>query len=177
MKNRFIKLPVFAALIGLTLAGCGDYGSPNSDKVQEQQQEKISEQSNSAVGIPAITNFTEKRLAKLILEKRDIANLNTYTYTYDQMTGKFRFMGNTIGFGLPYSTQFTNPERVIYGYNRDSIATLPQADPNGLFSPGNAEGTWILMQNPAKPSEVEPVYIESRITVTVFPLPASIVEK
>jgi hypothetical protein len=46
---------------------------------------------------------------------------------------------------------------------------LPQADPNGLFSPASAEGTWILMKDP-NGKEVKPVYIEPRIIVSPFKL-------
>jgi hypothetical protein len=46
---------------------------------------------------------------------------------------------------------------------------MPQSEPNGLFSPEAAEGTWILMKNPNK-DEVKPVYFEERIIVSVFEL-------
>jgi hypothetical protein len=81
------------------------------------------------------------------------------------------FLGNTVGYGLPYATQFTSPQRPARAdetYERGNLS-LPQADPNGLFSPASAEGTWILMKDP-KGNETKPVYIEPRILTTPFKL-------
>ena len=56
-------------------------------------------------------------------------------------------------------------------YRGDGVyTTLPQADPNGLYSPNSAEGTWVLLKNPNNPKEVKPVYIEARILVSQFKL-------
>jgi hypothetical protein len=46
---------------------------------------------------------------------------------------------------------------------------LPQADPNGLFSPASAEGTWVMCLNP-KTKKAEPQYIEPRVITTTFPM-------
>jgi hypothetical protein len=48
-------------------------------------------------------------------------------------------------------------------------AILPQADPNGLFAPSSAEGTWVMCKDPGG-SDVRPVYIEPRIVVSPFKL-------
>ena len=161
------------ACFAVMLVGCDN--EPDSDQVQRQQQEALSQQSNSAVGIPDVHHFTEKRLMKLILEKRDDANLATYTYVYNRDTGMFRFWGNTVGYGLPYATQYTNPQKIASSY-QSGYAILPQADPNGLFSPASAAGTWILMVNPADPKDLEPIYAEPDITVSPFPLNPDVVE-
>ena len=50
-----------------------------------------------------------------------------------------------------------------------TIVTLPQADPNGLFSPPSAEGTWVMCKDPNS-DKVEPIYSEPRIIVSTFPL-------
>lgn len=50
-----------------------------------------------------------------------------------------------------------------------AYAVLPQADPNGLFSPASAEGTWILLKDPHG-SDVKPVYVEPRVIVSPFKL-------
>ncbi len=52
--------------------------------------------------MPGIKNFRERRLLKDIFEMRDQADLSTYTYTYSEVTGKFSFFCNSIGYGLPY---------------------------------------------------------------------------
>jgi hypothetical protein len=120
------------------------------------------------VGMPAITNFAEKQQYRDILEMRD-KSLPTYTYLAD-MNGHLHFLCNSIGFGIPYATQYTNPMQ---------SGNMPQADPNGLYSPASAEGTWVLCLDPrtgkAKRDargKIEPVYIEPRITVAPFELAA-----
>ena len=50
------------------------------------------------------------------------------------------------------------------------MATVAQADPNGLFAPASADGTWVMCLDP-KTKEVKPVYIEPRVIVTPFELP------
>lgn len=149
------------------MLGC-DESKPSSDDVQKEQQEKILQEGTSQVGMPAIVNFQERRLLKTIYELRDQQSLTTYTYVVAENTGKLIFLGDTIGYGIPYSTQFTNPQKVEYYYQHGYIA-LPQADPNGLFSPPSAEGTWILMKDP-NGNKISPVYIEPRIIVSPFKL-------
>jgi hypothetical protein len=170
------KILTFAllALICTNLAGCPV--SNDSNEIQAQQQESLQRQSNSEVGIPAIVNFREKRLLKDILELRDQNGLVTYTYIQSEMTGKLIFLGQTVGYGIPYATQYTNPSKIAdqganYGY-----AILPQADPNGLFSPGAAEGTWVMLKDPNS-DKVQPIYIEPRIVVSPFPLPDALLQK
>lgn len=144
--------------------GCDDN---SSDSKQRQDQERILAEGISQTGMPAIKNFRERKLLKDILELRDQNGLTTYTYMVS-MTGKLIFLGETVGYGIPYATQYTNPMKpYLPGYH--DTAMMPQADPNGLFSPASAEGTWILMKNP-NGRDVKPVYVEPRIIVSPFKL-------
>lgn len=142
--------------------------APTSDDVQRQQQEVLLQEGTSQTGMPAIKNFRERKLMKDILEMRDQDGLVTYTYVYNEMRGQLVFLCDSIGFALPYATQYTNPSKVAEHY-QGGYAILPQADPNGLFSPADAEGTWVLCKNPNGP-EVRPVYIEPRVIVSPFKL-------
>ena len=163
--NKFI---LGGFLVGcLALSAC-DEQRPSADEVQQHAQEQISEQGNQSVGMPAITNFAEKRLMKTILEMRDDPKLTTFTYTQD-MNGKLHKRCNSIGYGLPYATQYTNPQKPTY--NTQAVAILPQADPNGLFSPASAAGTWVLCHDP-KSDKLYPVYFEPDVIVSPFELPS-----
>ena len=149
---------------------------PTSSDRQRAQQEQILSEGTSQVGMPAIKNFRERRLLKDILELRDQEGLVTYSYVWSEMQAKMVFLCDSIGYGIPYATQFTAPEAVqtynlgasghgnidYYGKER-----LPQADPNGLYSPSSAEGTWIMCKNP-NGKEVRPVYVEPRLIVSPF---------
>lgn len=162
---------LFALLILLLLAAC-TLNQPSSDTVQQAEQETLLQEGTAQAGMPAIKNFRERKLLKQILELRDQNGLVTYSYTFAEASGKLTFLCNSIGYGLPAATQFTNPEKIAvqasYG-----IATLPQADPNGLFSPSSAEGTWILCLDPndtAGTGKTLPVYSEPKLIVSPFKL-------
>jgi len=153
----------------LVMAGCLEPSPPSSDKLQQEQQERILQEGTSAVGMPAIKNFREKKLLKDIIEMRDQDGLVTYTYIVAEMSGKLIFLGQSVGYGISSATQFTNPQKIAkenlnYGY-----AIIPQADPNGTFSPSSAEGTWVMLKDPNS-GKILPVYSEARLVVSPFKL-------
>jgi len=164
--NRFMIL-AGTAVLGLTIAGCTPVGS-TADATQREQQEVLMQEGTSAVGMPAIKNWRERRLLKDILELRDQNGLVTYTYVWSEMQGKLIFFCQSVGYGIPYATQFTNPEQPLRPEYLDT-STIPQADPNGLFSPESAEGTWVMCKDPDGPN-TRPVYVEPRIVVSQFRL-------
>ena len=148
--------------VAFALTACDQV--PNSTQIERRKQEEMNMQAVTQVGMPAIVNFAEKRMMKDILELRD-QNVATTTYTID-MNGKLHKLCNSVGYGLPYATQYTNPQRPIS--DAHGLATLPQADPNGLYSPASADGTWILCV--AKDGKAKPVFVEPRVIVSPIPL-------
>lgn len=157
------KLLALTVIIIAILTGC-----TNSDSVLNQQQDQALTTANNAIGLPNIHNFFEKKTLKKIMEMRDNPDLTTYTYT-EAMDGHFVYVGRSIGYGIPYATQYTNPER----YSQ-SGGTLPQADPNGLFSPPAANATWILLVD-EKTNEPYISYIEPNMVVYEKKLPRRLV--
>lgn len=159
-----MKRIAFALVVLLTACTM----TPTSDQKQQEQQEKILNEGSSQVGMPAITHFTERKLMKDILELRDQAGLVTYSYTFSEVSGRLVFFCNSIGYGLPYATQFTNPQKQIFpGYHDGTV--IAQADPNGLFSPSSADGTWVMCKDPHG-SSVRPVFVEPKVVVSPFKL-------
>ena len=126
-------------ILGLVFVLAGVGCEPSSDEVQRQQQETLLKEGTAQTGMPAIKNFRERKLLKDILEMRDQEGLVTYTYMQSSLTGKLIFLGESVGYGIPYSTQFSNPQKKVYD------VALPQADPNGLFSPASSEGNDVRM--------------------------------
>jgi len=127
------------------------------------------QEAQAQTGMPAIKNFREKKILKAIYEMRDQENLTTYTYTIAEQTGKLVFVGESIGFAIPAATQFTNPQMIAERGHQSGYAVLPQADPNGLYSPASAEGSWVLMVDPES-GKPRPVYFEPRVVVSPFKL-------
>lgn len=162
-------LVVVGGILALTLCTVAcEEPVQNADQVEKQRQEVLQKEAVNQVGMPNITHFQERRNLKLILEKRDQANLATYTYTFSEVSGKLTKFCDSVGYGFPYATQYTSPQKAQWMTERGYLV-MPQADPNALFSPSAADGTWIMCKSPA--GSVEPVYVEPKITVSPFPLP------
>lgn len=166
----FGKLFAITALF-FHLDGC-EATRPTADDLQSRQQETLQKESVAQVGQPSIKNFREKKFAKEIYELRDQDGIVTYTYMWSDFQGKYIFFCNSVGYGLPYAAQFSNPQKIQSGYNGSHYYDLiiSQAEPNGLFVPPTAEGTWIICQDP-KTGKALPVYSEPRIIVSPFELP------
>lgn len=166
-KNVILGLVILLVLTVLAV-GCGN-GGPDSTKKESQQQELLNAQAVSSVGMPAIKNFREKRIMKDIIEMRDQGDLITYGYIVAEMSGKLIYIGEGIGYPIPAATQFTNPMRVQEWRSQVGYAILPQADPNGTYTPESAEGTYWMMKDP-RSGNVKPVYFEPRLVVSPFRL-------
>ena len=162
--NRASLFPLF--VIVPALASCEE-SVPTSDQKMNSQQEQIANEAVMQVGMPAIVNFQEKRMAKSILEARD-KTIATTTYIVAENSGQLFKLCDSVGYGLPYSTQFTNPIKVVYKYDHQGVS-IPQADPNGLFSPAQADATWVFCLDP-ETKKNKPVYVEPKVIVSPFPI-------
>lgn len=172
MKRKIIiGIIGICLIIGVTLlSGCDQTGS---NAQENAYQDQIMEQSATEIGMPEITEFYEKKMAKEIWEMRDDSSLICYAYTKNEMSGKYVYEGKCMGYGLPYSTQYTNPDEGFggsYGYY-----TLPQADPNGLYSSDGLSATWLMMID-EDTGERSIRYIEPEIVVAQTKIPARLVE-
>ena len=160
-----MKTVALAATLVVAIFTIGCDLTPDSDQQTRDQQEQMSAQSNAQTGMPGITNFTEKKVMKRLYEMRD-KNIATFTYIVD-MQGKLHHVCDSMGYGLPYGVQYSNPEKVAQW---NPSLTLPQSEPNGLFMPPSAEGTWVICASTK--GEFTPMYIEPRVIVSPFRLNA-----
>lgn len=166
MKRIFLL-----ALLLIAIFGC-KYEKSGEAQQQEQTEQAYNEMQKQ-LGMPNIVNFQERKLAKMIFELRDKEDLITYAYVVSKNTGELKFIGKCIGYGLPYSIQYTNPEKLVNRYGEvismgEEAYSLPQADPNGLYMPQGLSATWLMMID--KNGEARPVYIEPEIIVSPFEL-------
>ncbi len=163
MKRRFILTLMLILATTLTLSGCKFNWHSNSRLSREQK--RISSRAGYEVGFPAITNFQQMREYKMIYEDEDKPT-PTYTYLKDRY-GHLHLLCNSIGYGIPYSTQYTNPDYLQYTGGR--AHRLPLADPDGLYHSQQSSGTWVICVNPKTKKDV-PVYSEPNIVTSPFPL-------
>lgn len=161
-----MKNILFILMTAFILTSCEGLNG-GSNKEMTRKQEQLMSEANRQLGMPAITNFQERKLAKMIFELRDREDLICHAYIVNHMSGKLMYLGKCIGYGLPYSTQYTNPQVKVDGYQ--CSVTLPQADPNGLFMPEGLSATWLMMLDP-ETNEPRPVYLEPEIIVSPFKL-------
>lgn len=151
----------------------------SADSRQAESTKKMLMESERQVGMPGIRNFQQRKLMKMIYELQDQENLQTYTYLKSDYSGKLIFVGKSIGYGIPFSAQFTNPMRIVdleqegnvrhKFEDNGEVQVIPQADPNGLFMPTSSSATWIILINP-ETNKPQVVYIEPEIVVSPFPL-------
>lgn len=147
----------------LTAEDCGN--ESKADLAQREATDNLTAQAQQQVGMPGVSLFTERRIVAKLYAMRD-QSLATHTYVMD-MTGKLWFVCDSLGFGLPYGVQFTNPERPVWGGHGD--VAIPQPEPNGLFMPATAEGTWVICAG-EKAGDFLPMYVEPRVVVSPFKL-------
>ncbi len=168
MKKGISILLVVILCMGLS--GCVEKGT------EQAYTEYIMGQANSEVGMPNITEFYEKKLAKEIFEKRDDSELVCYAYTYT-IDGKYVYLGRCMGYGLPFSTQYTAPTidgRLPNGTGE--YGTIQQADPNGLYTADGLAATWLLMID-EETGETYIMYSEPELVVTEHKMPKRLVDK
>jgi hypothetical protein len=171
--NKLLVIGIL--LLSSTSAKAGFFDSTmpavnKADVEQAQKTKQLNEEANRQLGMPAIINFQEKRMMKQLYELRD-TEISTQTYIVNSMKGCLVYLGQSVGYGLPYATQYSNPQRIM-AYNETpehGNTLIPQSEPNGLFMPVDAHGTWVMMFNPDK-KEVEPVYMEPDVIVSPFRL-------
>lgn len=172
-KETFLTIIALIALILMT-SSCGVQaggGLPTSDEVTQVQSEQLLTEASREIGLPAIVNFQEKKLMKSIYELRDQENVICHAYLFNEYTGSVgQYLGKCLGYGIPYSTQFSNPEKVYHKeYSSTSGASFgatftKQAEPNGLFMPEGLSATWLLLID--EDGEPRPTYIEPAIIVS-----------
>jgi hypothetical protein len=165
-----ITILSFTFLAGIS--SC-DPPKPTSDLQQSKKTEQLMQEADRQVGMPNIMNFQQKKMMKMIYELTDKEDLITYAYIKSDYKGKLYFIGKCIGYGVPFSAQYTNPEKIADMAHSYGYAILPQPDPNGLFMPTSSSATWLMMLDP-ETNKPRPVYVEPEIVVSPFKLPNAI---
>lgn len=180
MKKLALSLATVAGL-AVALAACSP--DPTANDKQRDQQTRITSEAANEVGMPNIAHFREMRLYKLIYEMRDQDNLASWSYLFNEFTGKYVPFCQSVGFPIPYATQYSAPESMqtynVPGTNGSGRAygttRLPQSEPNGLNMPASADGTWVVCIGPDK--KPYPTYSEPKVVTFLYPLSDDKIQK
>ncbi len=169
--KKFAFLLVGLFIFMTIFAGACDEQISSAEQRQAKQTNKILDEANRQFGLPNIHNFQQKKIMKMIYEETDREDLICYAYIKSDYRGELVFIGKCIGYGVPFSAQYTNPMKSLNDgcCSGMSNTILPQADPNGLYMPTSSSATWLMMIDP-KTKKPRPVYIEPEIVVSPFPL-------
>lgn len=174
MKKLFAIIFI-SLFISLFLFSCFE-ATPTAESRQTEQTNLILDEINREIGLPSLVNFQQKKLMKMVYELCDKEDLICYAYIKSDYQGKLMFIGKCIGFGVPFSAQYTNPMKIVEAdemigknWSAGYLEVIPQADPNGLYMPTSSSATWLMMIDP-KTKEPRPVYLEPEIVVSPFPL-------
>lgn len=166
MKRTTVIGLLFVAPLVMGASECSGKGESEGQKREATATQQLMDQASTAVGMPAIVNFHEKRMLKMLYELRDRADIVTYTYYVDLQGRRHKVCPTTsIGYGIPFSAQFTAPSRDVDWY--ENTGTIMQPEPNGLYMPDSTSATWVMCLDPKK-NEPVPVYVEPAVMVSPF---------
>ncbi|MBU1755221.1 hypothetical protein KKH81_03000 [Patescibacteria group bacterium] len=165
MQNT-IRNTVLAGV--LMLAGCGAETTETRDAGRVAQQQ---DQYSIGQPIPAFDWSLERHLVIELYKVRNqrVATHSVWRSDYGIIEGDCP----SYGYGIPYDTSLTNPlvatstsaDRSI---RSDSLTSIEQAEPNGIFASKNTSATWVMCLSQG--GSVEPIYVESKVTVYPGPV-------
>ena len=153
------------ALVLLIIAGLGAGCKEETERVD---RELVREQQAHYQKVHPLPFFEYSIPRDVLIQIYEVVVTRAYTtYTViESITGETKFHGPSIGYGLPVDTQLTNPLQREYG-GSGSVA-IEQAEPSGVFSSKNTDGTWVLFVMPD--GKVTPIYTEHKVTTFPFPV-------
>lgn len=160
-------------LMALALTACEakDTTSESRDAQRVQQQ-----QSQYEKGQP-IPSFDWSLERHLVIELYKVRNQKAATHSvWRSDRGMIEGDCPSYGYGIPYDTSLTNPlvatdidlQGEEHSYQGGALASIEQAEPNGVFASKNTAATWVMCLG--KAGTIEPVYVETKVTVYPGPV-------
>jgi hypothetical protein len=184
MKKQMTCRPVFIYALAITLGlfllsamtGCGAQGRQSSAAKDTATVEL--QQSQYAKGQP-IPMYDWSLERHLVIQLYNVRNQKAATHSvWRSDRGMIEGDCPSYGYGIPYDTSLTNPlvatnintRGQAHTYQGGALASVEQAEPNGIFASKNTAATWVMCLGEA--GNVEPVYVETK--VTVYPGPVKV---
>lgn len=170
MKRLILSAVVAMGMVATMASAMGASPTKSADASAAAATAQMAAEAQRQTGMPAIRHFTEKKAVKWLYELRDEPNYRTYTYIVN-LNGDLVPLCNSIGYGVPASVQYSNPERVYHerGTQGSTATFIPQPEPNGLFMPEGLAATWVMCVDEAG-DDVKAVYVEPEIIVSPIQL-------
>lgn len=169
MKIAVVLVPMAVMLGGADGDGCSNT-PPSAAAVEQRSQDIQMDQFLRNQPVPSFDWSLERHMLIQLYAARQRAT-NTFSVVQSEFTGKILWSCPSMGFPLPYATQLTNPSQIIYKHHpseKDASGVVAQQEPNGLFSPGSADGTWVPCVD--EKGRITPVYEERKVTTFLRPV-------
>lgn len=180
MSFRYLRFAVTAGLLasiavvfgGSSNDDVGCSNKPDAAMIEASSQDVQMQQFLRNQPVPSFDWSLERHMLISLYIARQRAT-NTYSYVQSEFTGKVLWSCPSIGFPIPYATQLTNPQKVTSQYGLDGNShyadgVVSQQEPNGLFSPPAADGTWVPCVD--EKGKIVPVYEERKVTTFLRPM-------
>lgn len=164
-----------AAILGLSMIGAKDDGCNGTHQPTQEVKDQAVVQDQQRLyattqPVP-VFKWSQDRDNLVQIYKQKNEARTTYAVVRSQGTGEILWHCPSIGFPIPADTQLTNPLQAFWrDYSGTASAVIEQAEPNGLFTSKNTDGTYVLCVDDK--GNVSPQYTEEK--VEVFSRPVSI---
>lgn len=161
-------MPMAVMLGGSDGDGCTT--APQSAASKEQATQDVQmQQFIRNQPVPSFDWSLERHMLIQLYAARQRAT-NTFSVVQSEYTGKVLWSCPSMGFPLPYATQLTNPQQLIQKSDSSHWydGVVAQQEPNGLFSPPAADGTWVPCVD--EKGRITPVYEERKVTTFLRPM-------
>jgi len=159
--KKILLIISLVCIIGL-ISGC------TLENADEIESERVEEQQNIYINSQPIPAFDWSLERHIFIELYKARNDAVQTHSYIRnWQGEIIFHCKSIGFPLPANMQLTNPERNMCDFNCDGN-TIPQAEPNGLFTSPSSVGTYVFCIN--SDGTISPSYFEAEVETHLSPL-------
>lgn len=153
------------ALALFSLLACGPVSQQTQERQSVDRQQKV-----YMTGQPIPTfDFSLERARIIELYNARMHATQTWT-VWRSMTGMIEGDCPSSGYPLPYGVQLTSPEsdQFVGSSGSGHYSTLPQAEPNGLFTNGiTSEATWVPC---IVDGAISPMYVETKVTTYPYPV-------
>jgi hypothetical protein len=159
MRRLMSLLMLLGCALLLMATDCAPPSSETRDRQVVQEQQTIYQ---ARQPVPRFEFSQERDTLIQIYRLRQEARA-TFTTFHSNGTGDVIFACPSRGYAIPADTQLTNPVQADRSLPGNPV--LEQAEPNGLFSSKNTDGTWVLCVR--ENGEIAPVY--SELKVQTFP--------
>lgn len=166
--NKFVLAAITASILSTqAFAGWG------TDTAATIEAKGVNRQQKQYAKVQPVPFYQWSLERDLVIQLYNTRNLKAATHVvWRGDTSVIEGDCPAIGYGIPYDTSLTNPQSATdednYGGRNNALASIGQAEPNGVYASTNTSATWVMCVN--EQGLVEPVYVEAKVTGYPYPV-------